>query len=40
MNYHLITVACLLMALGCYGLGFALPGNALIIAGVVLEAIF
>ncbi|MEM6513529.1 MAG: hypothetical protein AAF660_10990 [Pseudomonadota bacterium] len=40
MKRHALTIACLILALVCYGLGFAMPGNALIVAGVVLEAAF
>jgi len=39
MKYHLVTLACLLMAVACYGL-FALGGAAIafLAAGLVLEA--
>ena len=40
MKPNLLTVACLFMALVCYALGFTLPGTALIVVGVVLEATF
>lgn len=37
MHYHWITAAIVLTALGCYALGFALGGVALLVAGGVLE---
>ncbi len=40
MKRHLLTIACLLLALLFYVLGFSLPANALIVAGVVAEIVF
>lgn len=40
MAHHLLTAACLVAALVCYGLGLADGGGALVLAGVVCEAVF
>lgn len=40
MNPRLVTLFCLLAALGCYATGLALPATALLVLGGILELVF